>query len=107
MTQKIFKYPFQIQDEFELELPLGAEILFVEKQQITSVPNVFEGMNPGPRFITAIWAKVDTKQERKEQRLFKVVGTGHEFDSKMLVYIGSVMMNSDQLVWHIFERIRA
>ena len=58
--KKIFKYAIPIADEFELELPKGAEILTFQIQYEQPV----------------IWAIVDPDSE-KEKRYFDLYGTGH------------------------------
>lgn len=58
--KRIFKYAIPIADEFELELPKGAEILTFQIQYEQPV----------------IWAIVDPDAE-KEKRHFNLYGTGH------------------------------
>ena len=86
MSLTVYKYPIPIEDEFNLELPIGAKILKIELQ----------GNHPN------IWALVNSENEN-QKRSFRFAGTGHSLPEKELNYIGSVHMNSGQLVFHLFE----
>lgn len=86
--KQVFKYQFAIDDEFELEMPKGAQILRVACQQ--SMP--------------MLWALVDASAE-KEVRRFAVYGTGHpieHFDQR--IHVATFFMAGGKLVWHLFER---
>lgn len=58
---EIYKYPFTIQDEFFVEMPIGAHIVMVDAQD-----------KVGP----CIWAIVDPSRSSKRHK-FYIVGTGH------------------------------
>ena len=58
----VWKFPFEITDEFTLNMPLNAGIVLVAVQ-----PGV------GP----CIWATVDTELPI-DRRQFRITGTGHE-----------------------------
>jgi len=81
----IYKYEFEIQDYFSIEMPHGAKILKVDAQSLTP----------------CIWAEVDTDSPR-DFRQFQVYGTGHEIKDSDLIYIGTFQMAS--CVWHLYER---
>lgn len=86
----IYKYLLPITDLQGVDLPKGAKILHVGEQE--------GGIS--------LWAQVDTEAE-KENRVFKIVGTGHPIAAgdrpQGLTFIGTVIQRSAPLVWHIFE----
>lgn len=49
-----------------------------------------------------LWAMVDTEKET-EKRHFIVAGTGHEIKQGAIANVGSVMLESGTLVFHVFE----
>jgi len=51
-----------------------------------------------------VWAKVDLDKPNVE-RIFRIIGTGHEFYDSKYNYIGTVQA-SGGFVWHIFEQIK-
>lgn len=84
---KIFKYPFEVKDNFTIEMPEDADILTVQNQR--EVGTMWVLCNP------------DTK---KVKRQFMVVGTGHDFNpEKSFEYIGTYQEKAGALVWHLFE----
>lgn len=68
----------------EIEIPSNAEIIHVAEQHGTVM----------------FWAKIDAAKE-KVRRTFVIVGTGHEFDDKLVRYWGTAML--DGFVWHLME----
>lgn len=85
----IHKYDVPEEDYFELELPVGAQILTVQDQF-------------GKPYI---WILKDTEQIL-EMRYFKLIGTGHNFKSslrKIKQYIGTFQLVGGALVLHLFE----
>ena len=95
----IWKYPFDIADEFHLAMPEGAKILALQLDARTGKP--------------AIWAMLKPSNEA-ESRYFVIRPTGVFFlaDEEMETYIGTVQTPGaiDQhgveisYVWHVFER---
>jgi hypothetical protein len=83
---KIFKFPFEVKDNFTVEMPDGADILTVQNQRETG----------------CMWAICDP-EARKVKRQFAVVGTGHEFNLKAYAYIGTFQERGGVFVWHLFE----
>ena len=86
---KIYKYTLEITDFQSLALPFNAEILSVQAQNNS----------------ICLWAKFKDESET-EERYFRIIGTGHEFEEKNpsvenLNFISTVQLNG--LVWHIFE----
>jgi len=80
----IYKYPIEVVDYQNVEMPIGAEILSAQAQ----------------KDILCLWAKVNQGVEGKSLRRFRIYGTGHEVqvDGK---FIDTVQMGP--LVWHVFE----
>jgi hypothetical protein len=87
MDVRIWKFPFQITDEFTLQMPQGARVLHVDMQHD----------------IPCLWALVDATRP-KTSRSFRVVGTGNPFrDALNLRHVGTFQMMGGGLVWHVFE----
>jgi len=93
MSQAIWKFPLEIVDEQEIDMPIGAKIITVKNQ------------NKKP----CLWAicNVDSQYEKRK---FKIYGTGHQHNLIEGDYIGSVQIYHDmpnnslmQFVWHVFE----
>ncbi|MEE9612818.1 MAG: hypothetical protein V3W19_16315 [Desulfatiglandales bacterium] len=72
---------------FDLELPLGAEILAFQKQDNTPV----------------IWVLIDEHHPQIETRHFAVRGTSEAMNDwrSSDIYIGTVQISP--FVWHLFE----
>lgn len=87
--KRVFKYPLEVTDQCEIEMPLGAEILTVQSQYGT--PH--------------IWAMVDDDQ-LPEKRTFCLIGTGHPIchDTTQLKYIGTFQKVGGTFIGHVFER---
>lgn len=85
MSEEIWKFPFDLEGEFEVIMPASARILHVELQERTP----------------CIWALVNTSHDPQVKR-FKVVGTGHAlpFD-RAWTYIAT--FQQPPYVWHLFE----
>lgn len=92
MLKTIWKSTLDINlDVYEVNLPIGAEILSVHKQY--NKPT--------------IWALVDSTAQL-EKRNFVVYGTGHAIlidTNSELKFVGTVLCNNDNEVWHIFEKL--
>lgn len=80
----IYKYLIEINDEIEIELPKGAEILVAGKQGETA----------------QLWAIVDTDNPI-EKRTFAIIGTGNPFWPIHYKYINT--FTDRVFVWHLFE----
>lgn len=80
---RIWKYPVGV-DEFDLEMPEGAQILATQMQIDTA----------------QMWALVDPEKPL-ETRHFVTIGTGHPIRYANLSYIGT--FQADWLVIHLFE----
>ena len=85
---KIWKYKFPIDDEFSLKMADG---IILDAQIQHGVP--------------CMWVKTSGLPESIKLRRFAIIGTGHDFDARGLVYIATFQMYDGALVWHLFERI--
>lgn len=83
----IWKFPFEITDDFEIEMPMGAQILHVAMQ----------------REMPCIWAIVDPNAP-KVTRKFHLSGTGHPLEESCTQYnhVGTFQMHDGALVFHLF-----
>ena len=73
-------------DALRTTLPAGAEILHVNTQK----GNI------------CIWAEVDTEAPA-EERTFKIVGTGHAVPAGPRKYLGTVKLQNDTFIFHVYE----
>ncbi len=82
----IWKFPFDIAGDFELEMPDGARILAVQSQ--TGIP--------------CLWAACDPAAPKVKRR-FRLAGTGHQTTFDGLEHVGTFQMADGALVWHLFD----
>ena len=80
---------FKIQDEFELELPVMAEIVKVAVQK----------KNSGDDRKFCMWVLLDTEDEIDTRKIY-VVGTGHPAPEDA-EYVETFF--DDHFVWHLFQ----
>lgn len=76
-------------DWYEIDLPLGAEILTVGEQHNDIV----------------IWAKVDPDHNHVERRKFAIVGTGHNIPEGNVEFLGTAKLMNSALILHVFEKV--
>ena len=84
----VWKYEFEIEDEIEIKMPVGAKILKVTTQ------------NGNP----VLYALTDDDFYRVESRQFRLLGTGHKINVYPGEYIGTFMIRNERLVFHLFEK---
>lgn len=86
---RIYKYPFNVQDEIRIEMPKDASILTIQAQD--EVP--------------CIWAIVDIEQPTIEVRRFRLFGTGHPMDIEPALsrYIGTFQLLGGRFIGHLFD----
>lgn len=86
--RKIFKYKLRPTDVQSLELPVGAQVLCVERQHAD----------------LCLWAKVDPNQRATEPLWVYIVGTGHEMceQANNARYLGTIQVAGGVSVYHIF-----
>ena len=98
----IWKFPFKIADEIEIEMPGVAKILHVGVLRVTSTD---DGEQP------CLWALVKPNS-KKLSRKFLIFGTGddvpdlpiHEPLPNDLHHVGSFRTMRGQIAWHMFAR---
>ena len=82
----VFKYELPMKPLFELVLPDGAEILTFKEQN--------------KEFY--IWCLVDTGR-KTGIRHFEMSGTGEPITKEIIRYIGTIVTDNDERVFHLFE----
>ena len=83
----IYKYELKGQCNI-LELPLNAKVLCAMNQRETM----------------QIWVEIDLLEDDKEERIFEVHGTGHDYlNNPNRVYINSISLQSGTFIFHVFE----
>jgi hypothetical protein len=88
--KKIFKYPLPAKEKYELELPLGAQIIRVE-----DVDGLF-----------FLWAAVNPEEHLTESRYLEFYKTGQEIHTPMrdLKFLGICkMFIMQELCLYVFE----
>lgn len=83
-NKAVYKYGLHMIGEQSVQMPSGAKILCVQKQE-TGI---------------CIWALVDTTRGNTVRHI-EIVGTGHQLDSRVREYIGTVQ--DGDFVWHVFD----
>ena len=87
---KIWKFGISrkdIDDLVGLPMPIGAQVLSVGEQDGT----------------VCLWALVNPTKPQ-EQRLFRIIGTGHPADDVVgMEFIGTVLLLNGKLVLHVFD----
>lgn len=84
--QTIWKFPINVTDEQQINVPKGARFLTAQ----------FQHGN------LCLWAQVDDSAFT-ERRTIRVIGTGHPIpDAASLQYIASVQTMGGNLVFHVF-----
>jgi len=85
MNRTIWKFPLQVTDKQQVEMPQGAEILCVQVQHGTP----------------CLWALVDAEQG-PVKRVIYVYGTGHPFTNQG-TYVGTFQVHGGALIFHVFD----
>jgi hypothetical protein len=83
----IYKYPFPVTDEINIEMPRDAQILSVQFQGHTA----------------CMWAMV-VPERKMVMRHFRIFGTGHPIEMEPqndLVHVAT--FQQPPFVWHLFE----
>lgn len=82
----IWKFPVFGPLRYTTLMPIGAEILSVQRQGDA----------------VQMWALVDPKAEG-EPRTFQSFGTGHPVPDDILKHLGTVQFDGGELIFHVFE----
>lgn len=80
----IFKYPLSFNGEVACTVPSGSSCVFVEMQH----------------GIPTLWMRRSYETEPTERRVFRVVGTGAQFDPDW-IHVGSTQ--DAPFIWHVME----
>lgn len=96
VQQAVWKFPVGVADEFDLEMPTGAQILSVQVQG--------DGNSPAD---VCMWAICPTHPSAGvEVRKFCVYGTGHWHPNiSELKFIGTFQLFGGSFVGHLFEEV--
>ena len=88
MTLTIWKFPIEIKDEHEIDIPSPA------------IPLTFQIQNGKP----ILWCLVDPNMGLIKKKFF-LTGTGHVIITTLeeLKYIGTTQLLHGMLVYHLFE----
>lgn len=91
MAKTIWKYELPVEDSFSLDLPVSAEILSLDVQYGRPT----------------LWCLVDLELHEVKERTFRFFGTGQTLKENFneLKFVGTVLLRSDTLVFHLFEEI--
>lgn len=81
----VWKYTLTIDDEQEIVMPEGAELLHVAEQH---------GQ-------LALWARVIPTGQPNVRRVILIRGTGHPIWTQP--YVGTIVAAAGVLVWHVFD----
>ncbi len=96
MSMVVHKYPLpfgQERDEYELDLPPGAEFVHFAMQGDTPT----------------VWVQLRPDKATTRKRTLRLAGTGHPLDYIGIKHIGSALAfdafarPSGRVVWHLFE----
>ncbi len=87
----IYKYELPIQDEVDIPMPRGAQVLVSAAVQHDAL---------------CVWAVVDTGIDESENRRFYIHGTGHPLNGNEGRHLGTVLLHGGTLVLHVFEYFR-
>lgn len=103
----VWKFPFNIDDNIEIEMPVGAEIINVDIQRQDVIDQISNGIGIGRSLAKeqpCMWALIDFEAP-KEIRHFILAGTGHPLPEGLkLKHLGTFKMAGDRLIFHVFEK---
>jgi len=95
--KKIYKYKLKMTEFQIVDLPEDSEILSVMSQ-----PPSYGEMNDS----LYMWVKLDDEKPLAPRRI-RIFGTGHDMEYQHeLRFIGTVSMNHNSLIWHVFENYK-
>jgi hypothetical protein len=84
-TLVVWKYPFEVENEFIIRMPRGAQVLAVQAQGNEA----------------CLWALVNSDNELEDRKFF-VRGTGHPIRLSDGHYIGTFQLLDGAFVGHLF-----
>lgn len=86
--QTIWKYPFQNTFIQTIDMPIGAEVLCIDRQHGNM----------------CIWVKL-IPHDKPVPRTFITYGTGHEMMPIKQKYIGTFQVQGGTFIFHVFEAL--
>lgn len=100
MKKTIWKFEFEIQDKFRLDMPNDAKVLTAFVQQPNSTTQIGPVLMPAVR-KACLWAEVDTDR-MMFWRHFIIVGTGNPLpDDINTQWIAT--FPDPPFIWHLYE----
>lgn len=87
MSEQVWKFPLQATDHPSAVMPKGARILTAAFQ--SGVPTV--------------WARISLGEAEREERRFRMAGTGHDLDLPAEAQFIGTMFHPLGLVFHLWE----
>lgn len=86
--KKIYKYPLEVTDVQDIEMPKGSAFLCVQAQKETP----------------CLWVAVDASESSKIKRRFRTYGTGQSMvdAENFFRYVGTYQLGNGGLVFHVF-----
>lgn len=95
MNNIVYKYPLEVTDKQQINLPKGAEILTIQTQ--AGAPQMWVHVNS------------ENADQAHELRSFETYGTGHPMKylqmDKERRYIGTYQIENGQFIFHVFELV--
>jgi hypothetical protein len=82
----VWKYPLTVRDEQFIEMPQSSRVLHIDTQN--GVP--------------CLWALVDDQRPKLRRRVL-MYGTGHPITGPVADHLGSFLLDSGALVFHVFD----
>lgn len=89
MTLIVGKYPVEVRDIIEVQMPAGALPLHFDFQ----------------RGVLCVWAVIDPDALEVETKRFRMAGTGHDLDvgETPIRFMNTLLLHGGELVFHFFE----
>lgn len=88
MSKTIWKHVLRIEDEQTIEIPEAAQFLCAHEQMGE----------------VCVWFRCDPTYAPKKRTII-MRGTGHPLPDRNLTYLGSAVLHSGHLVFHVFEAL--
>ena len=88
MAKTIWKFPLEITDEQEVEIPTPFRLLTIQLQ------------NDKP----CLWAIVEPEGPKEKVRIL-CIGTGHPIDEELGYHLGTIQLYNGQLIFHFFRGV--
>lgn len=93
MSQTVYKYPFDVDDEIAVVLPDRASVLHID----------LDPAFPAGSGHLAVWALVDPGEQPVVPMRLRVAGTGHPVPNGIGAAGWRATVIDGPFVWHVFE----